>query len=242
MQVLRLILILVFLTHSIITIGQEVNKSYLLGQFNPETDSRFIKLGDEHTAGSARGKFLRKEAYDAFLKMANAAKKSGISLVIISATRNFESQKQIWENKWTGKTLVEGKDLSTVANGTERAKIILKYSSMPGTSRHHWGTDMDLNNLNNSYFESGEGLKTYEWLKMNAPTYGFCQPYSSKILTNRTGYEEEKWHWSFMPLSSQFLGLYLTEIKYKNIQEFEGSSAAESIQIIPHYVAGISCK
>ena len=34
--------------------------------------------------------------------MAEAAKKEGVILTIISATRNFESQKRIWENKWNG--------------------------------------------------------------------------------------------------------------------------------------------
>ena len=242
MRTLRLVFILAFLTHSINTIGQEVSTSYLLGQFNPETDSRFIKLAGKYTVGSARGMYLRKEAYEAFIKMTNAASKDGINLVIISATRNFERQKQIWENKWKGKTLVDGKDLSTIADSVERAKIILRYSSMPGTSRHHWGTDMDFNSLENSFFESGEGLKMYEWLKKNAPSFGFCQPYTSKINSTRTGYEEEKWHWSYMPLASHFLSLYEKQIHPKSIQGFVGNSITTTIQIIPQYVASVSCK
>ena len=55
------------------------------------------------------------------------------------------------------------------------AKTILLYSSMPTTSRHHWGTDMDINSLENSYFASGQGLKEYTWLKKNAAKFGFCQ-------------------------------------------------------------------
>ena len=46
-------------------------------------------------------------------------------------------------------------------------KEIMKYSSMPSTSRHHWGTDIDLNSLENSYFEKGEGKKySIGWLQM----------------------------------------------------------------------------
>ncbi|NJK84501.1 MAG: M15 family metallopeptidase [Saprospiraceae bacterium] len=48
---------------------------------------------------------------------------------------------------------------ATTPNPQERALKILKYSSMPGTSRHHWGTDIDLNSFSNSYFEQGEGKK-----------------------------------------------------------------------------------
>ena len=38
---------------------------------------------------------------------------------------------------------------------------------MPSTSRHHWGTDLDLNNLNNSYFTSGKGKKIYKGSEKN---------------------------------------------------------------------------
>ena len=220
----------------------QVEKKYLLGQFDPITDSRFTKLKDEHTEGSARGGVLRSEAYSAFEKMAVAAKQEGVTLTIISATRNFESQKRIWENKWNGKTLVEGKNLTTVKDKVERAKIILHYSSMPGSSRHHWGTDMDLNSLENSYFESGEGLKIYQWLQTHASEYGFCQPYTSKSDGKRTGYEEEKWHWSYLPLSKQLLEDYVNSISYKDIAGFKGSETAPSIKIIEQYVQGISCQ
>ena len=68
---------------------QAPDKTYLLGRFNPQTDPRFVKPADEHTAGAARSQYLRKEAYEAFTRMAAAAKQDGIKLVIISATRNF---------------------------------------------------------------------------------------------------------------------------------------------------------
>ena len=176
---------------SILGVAQ-IEKSYLLGQFDPKTDSRFVAIDDAISDGGARGGMLRRETYEAFKKMAEAAKKDGVALTIISATRNFEAQKRIWENKWEGKVKVEGKDLTTVKNTSERARLILLYSSMPGTSRHHWGTDMDLNDLNNEYFERDEGLKIYQWLQENAASYGFCQPYTSKKDGKRTGYEEEK--------------------------------------------------
>lgn len=221
--------------------AQSADKDYLLGKFDPATHVRFVKLQDEHTRGSARGAYLRKETYEAFIKMSKAAREEGIELVIISATRNFEAQKRIWENKWNGKVPVEGKDLTTVKDPNERARLILLYSSMPATSRHHWGTDMDLNSLENSFFESGDGLKTYQWLTTHAAEYGFCQPYTSKI-NGRTGYEEEKWHWSYLPLSGEFLKLYKTKIKYTDIKGFTGSEVAKPLQVISRYVDGVACK
>ncbi len=221
--------------------SQGVDKKYLLGQFDESKDERFVKLDSVYARGSATGKYLRKEAYEAFVRMRIAAKQDGVSLVIISATRNFEAQKRIWENKWEGRTVVEGKNLTTISNLKERARLILLYSSMPGTSRHHWGTDMDLNALENSYFDSGDGLKAYQWLTTHAVEFGFCQPYTSKR-NGRTGYEEEKWHWSYLPLSSELLKSYVNLIKYTHINGFKGSETASKLKAIQNYVQGIGCK
>jgi LAS superfamily LD-carboxypeptidase LdcB len=112
---------------------------------------------------------------------------------------------------------------------------------MPATSRHHWGTDMDLNSLDNSYFESGEGLKIYQWLTAHAADYGFCQPYTSKS-GGRTGYEEEKWHWSYLPLSGEFLEQYKNLVTYADIEGFKGSEVSKSMKVISHFVDGVACK
>ncbi len=64
------------------------------------------------------------------------------------------------------------------------------------------GTDFDINQLNNEYYNKGEGKIIYSWLVKNASKYGICQPYTAG---RDTGYKEEKWHWSYLPLSKQFL-------------------------------------
>ncbi|MCS6973646.1 MAG: M15 family metallopeptidase [Cyclobacteriaceae bacterium] len=208
-------------------------KDYLLGRFDPSADARFVKPDDQYTTGAARSQYLRKETYAAFVSMAEAAKKDGVQLVIVSATRNFETQKIIWERKWN--------DESAIRNPADRARKILQYSSMPGTSRHHWGTDLDLNSLNNEYFASGEGRKVYQWLTTHAAQFGFCQPYTSKS-TGRTGYEEEKWHWSYTPLSRPFLCEYEALIQIPDITGFAGSETAAELDVITNYVAGVACR
>lgn len=219
----------------------EVNEDYLLGMFDPTTHPDFVSVAKEHTTKPSAQ--LRKETYAAFVKMHDAAKKDGIDLIIVSATRNFYSQKGIWESKWTGGTKVSGMDLSvSVKDSVERAKYILLYSSMPGTSRHHWGTDIDINNLNDNYFLSGQGKKEYEWLTAHAHEYGFCQPYSKKGTDRETGYEEEKWHWSYMPISSQLIKQYEQKITYAKIKGFKGSGTGKVIDVIKNYVLGIAGK
>lgn len=220
--------------------AQKIDKSYLLGKFEPSTHPQFVKLSDEHVRGSAQGGYLRKETYEAFIKMSDAARKDGVELIIISATRNFQSQKRIWENKWEGRTPVDGKNLTAVKDSKERARLILLYSSMPSTSRHHWGTDVDLNSLENIFFESGQGLKIYQWLAAHAAEYGFCQPYTSKA-GGRSGYEEEKWHWSYLPMSGIFLEEYKRNVTYKDIKGFAGSEVAPVIDVIKNYVRGVAC-
>lgn len=219
----------------------EVDENYLLGMFDPTTHPDFVAIKQEHTTKSSA--YLRKDTYEAFVRMHDAAKKDGIDLIIVSATRNFNSQKGIWESKWTGGTKVSGMDLSKEVKDTiERAKYILLYSSMPGTSRHHWGTDIDINNLNDNYFLSGQGKKEYEWLTNHAHEYGFCQPYSKKGTDRETGYEEEKWHWSYMPVSGQLIQQYKSKITYAKINGFKGSGTGKVIDVIKNYVLGIAGK
>ncbi len=156
------------------------------------------------------GLYLLNEVYDAFVRMHEAARKDGIRLVIVSATRNFNAQKRIWERKWTGIRRVDGQDLAqTVPDPIDRARIILRYSAMPGTSRHHWGTDIDINSVENAYFESPEGRKVYAWLAANARDFGFCQPYTAKGNDRPRGYEEEPWHWSYCPIARHYLQQYV---------------------------------
>ncbi len=212
---------------------------YLLGKFNPKTDTSFLAIPLTYCSHEAM--YLRKEALHAFIEMADAAKKDGISIKIISATRTFNDQKMVWEAKWNGSRLVNGLNLAqTIHDPTERAKKILHYSSMPGTSRHHWGTDIDINNLEPAYYNTPYGKKVYAWMKTNAAHFGFCNPYSIKNEYRPNGYEEEKWHWSYMPLSSELLIDYLHEIKPELILGFAGAETALKVNIIAFYVQGIN--
>lgn len=205
-----------------------LNKGYVLGKFEYANNTDFIKVPK---ALSTKTVYIRKETLNAFLKMQESAKKQGVFFKIISGTRNFAHQKRIWDYKWNRKF----KNLPPL----QRAIKILEFSSMPGTSRHHWGTDIDINNLNNSYFEKGKGKKEYDWLVKNASKFGFYQVYTSKK-NGRTGYNEEKWHWSYLPLSKIYLNYYNKHITNKDIFGFKGSEYVPKIDMITNYVNGIN--
>lgn len=212
---------------------------YIMGKFDPATHPDFMEINPPY---SDEKRHLRKEVYAAFVKMQEAAKKDDIRLVVESATRNFANQKRIWEAKWTGKRLIEGgKDASkTWPEPKARALTILKWSSMPGTSRHHWGTDIDINEFENDYFASGQGKKEYEWLQTNAARFGFCQVYTEKEISGRTGYNEEKWHWTYLPTSQQLTEKARRDLKDEMISGFAGSEAAIEVGMVENFVLGIN--
>jgi zinc D-Ala-D-Ala carboxypeptidase len=215
----------------------------LLGKFNPAQEATF----DEVPLATADepNHYLQSEVLDAWLEMHAAAKQHKIELQIISSTRNFERQKTIWENKWNGITLTQGRNLATEnLSDAEKAKAILKYSAMPCTSRHHWGTDFDINSVEDAYFETTKGQEEYHWLQQNAAKFGFAQPYTVKSPERPNGYKEEKWHWSYTPLSINLLDVYLEIIQYQDIKGFQGATYAQELEVITNYVFGVagSCK
>ncbi len=225
----------------------------LSGKVNPAADPGFINLPAPYRVKESL--YLRKETVAAFEKMAAAAEKDGIHLYVLSATRTFDAQKRIWESKYTGGRLVDGRNLQKeIPDEKDRALAILRYSSAPGTSRHHWGTDFDIafsqQNLSsmllNSTYETGMGKSVYEWLTANAKIFGFCQPYQDPPLQRNDklhyGYEEEKWHWSYAPLSEKFLEAYRERQDELIPQGFEGANAVRDLYM--DYVENIhaSCR
>lgn len=226
------------------TIEDTLGINYIMGHFDPTSHPDFVKI--PATLADREGMYLRKDALKDFIRMHNAAKTEGIELQIRSATRNFDYQKGIWERKWTGETILsDGINAATdIERGKDRALKILEYSSMPGTSRHHWGTDIDLNSFSNDWFGIGEGLKLYNWMLAHAAQYGYCQPYTAKGDLRPDGYNEEKWHWSYKPVSEKLLNEAQDHLKNEMIQGFKGSEEAVSIDVVSKYVLGVNsqCK
>ena len=209
-----------------------ITKNFVMGRFLPQTHVRFQQV-PAHLC--SKSMYLQKEVISAFQQMKLAAATEGVSLRIISGTRNFWEQKTIWERKWN----VNLPNLGASANN---AREILKYSSMPSSSRHHWGTDIDINNLSPTYFTTGKGLKEIQWLRKNASKFGFIEVYSPRETGRLTGYEPEAWHWSYLPLSSQYLEYYKQNIQYTDFKGFAGCEWAKELRIIEDFVGGVSKK
>ena len=148
--------------------------------------------------------------YTHFEKMRLEALKSGIKLHVVSAFRSYNRQMEIWNRKYTDFTK---QGLSPTASIFK----IVEYSTLPGTSRHHWGTDIDLidaavkapsNVLHADHFHGiGVFCKMKEWMNENAEKFGFYEVYTD--LPARKGFKYEPWHFSFAPLSIPMLNAYL---------------------------------
>ncbi len=170
---------------------------------------------------------LRKEAYESFLEMKKAAYTAGYDIKMVSSYRDFYRQEAIWERKYIQYTEDDGMDpLSAIDK-------IIEYSTIPGTSRHHWGTDIDIIDgypkstgdvLVANKFEAGgpfEGLKL--WLDENSEKFGFYLVYNND--PRRRGFKYEPWHYSYAPISVPMLAAYrkLNVLRLLEKEEFLGT-------------------
>ncbi|HUX74392.1 MAG TPA: M15 family metallopeptidase [Steroidobacteraceae bacterium] len=148
-----------------------------------------------------------------FLSLRRAAGADGIDLVPASGFRDFERQLRIWNEKYAGeRPLLDASErLVGAANLSpdERIDAILQWSALPGASRHHWGTDVDLIDRNalaggqrlrltaDQYAPDGPFAPLAAWLDRHAARFGFFRPYRGIL----SGVQAEPWHFSFAPLA-----------------------------------------
>ena len=169
---------------------------------------------------------LRKEAHDAFVAMKKAAYSAGFDIKMVSSFRSFERQKAIFERKFIRFTQDDGmKPIDAIFK-------IVEYSTIPGTSRHHWGTDID---IIDGYPESSgdvlvpekfEGDGPYapfkKWLDDNSKKFDFHIVYTDSFL--RKGFKYEPWHYSYAPLSIPMLQQFRKKniLKLISNEKFDG--------------------
>jgi LAS superfamily LD-carboxypeptidase LdcB len=157
---------------------------------------------------------LQRDALDPFLAMKAAAAREGIEIEIASSFRDFAAQQRIWDTKYRGeRPLYDGhgnvRDYAALG-AAELVAAIVCWSAVPGGSRHHWGSEVDV--IDRAAVPEGYSVRLlpaetepggvfhglHQWLDENMARYGFFRPYR----TYRGGVFPEPWHLSYAPVST----------------------------------------
>ncbi|MCV6604081.1 MAG: M15 family metallopeptidase [Porticoccaceae bacterium] len=158
---------------------------------------------------------LHPQAAQAFAQLQLRAAGQGMDLQIASGFRSFERQLAIWNAKASGQRPVlddDGQPLDMAAlSPLQQAQAIMRWSALPGASRHHWGTDMDvwdraavapgyqLQLVPEEYSGDGPFARLSLWLEQQQDS-DFFRPYA----VDRGGIAPEPWHLSYRPVADQF--------------------------------------
>jgi LAS superfamily LD-carboxypeptidase LdcB len=185
---------------------------------------------------------LHARAAEAFCAMRAAARQEGIELRAVSGFRQFERQLAIWNAKFNGErpvrdgagALIDVRSL----NEAERVRAILMWSALPGASRHHWGTDIDVVDascitegsrvelLPEEFGPVGRFARLNGWLESNIRHFHFFRPYA----VWRGGVRPEPWHLSYAPVAVPALQAFSLEMLTEAIEsaDLPGKSAVLS--------------
>lgn len=189
---------------------------------------------------------IHHQALADFLAMQNAAARDGINLQIASGFRDYHRQAAIWQRK-----VSQLNCLKLNAPQPEDMHAILRWSAMPGASRHHWGTDMDIYDPDAlgaqqlqlepwEYAADGPLGKLSTWLQAHAAEFNFYLPYAKE----RGGVAIEPWHLSYAPLAPSFTQQMNSELLQRVWQLHPPAAAswlhAHCKELVERYVTNVS--
>jgi len=151
-------------------IGQRIDSSMIA------VGDTLVRLPYEFTYDSSRI-YVTRATREAFLAMAEAAKKAGVLLQADSGFRSASFQRRIIRRR--------------LAAGEAFARIA-RHVAPPGYSQHQTGRALDLV-PSEARFAFTE---TYRWLKDHAGKYGFTETYP-ELTDDANGTWWESWHWMY---------------------------------------------
>lgn len=160
---------------------------------------------------------LHAAAVRPFLALREAAARAGFDLVPVSSFRDFERQRAIWNAKFRGERPALDRrgrqvDMAALDDGV-RVETILLWSALPGASRHHWGSDIDVADGGvisrgyqpklelEEYRRGGPFAALSGWLGAHMRRFGFYRPYTRR----GRGVQPEPWHISYAPVAAPAL-------------------------------------
>ncbi len=164
---------------------------------------------------------LRKDVLPHWFALVEQARTAGFALQIASAWRGFDRQQLIWNGKANGQRAVldeRGNPIDiTLLSEDELLFAMLRWSAIPGCSRHHWGTDLDVFDaaaVAQDYVvqlttaecsDCGPFAAVHSWLDaaLQEKDAVFFRPYA----IDHGGIAPERWHLSCRPVAAQYEAL-----------------------------------
>ena len=130
---------------------------------------------------------------DAAKKMISDARaKDNVRIIALSGYRDYEYQKELFDNKV--ERLQQEKGYSVSKAREEAATVV----AVPGTSEHQLGLALDLVDARHVKLnESQENTAAYKWLYKHCAEYGFIVRYPNGK-TDITGIIYEPWHFRYV--------------------------------------------
>jgi LAS superfamily LD-carboxypeptidase LdcB len=179
------------------------------------TEAHLCALPDAEELGAP----VHRDVVAPFRRLRDEAARVGFRLHILSGFRGFERQLSIWNRKADGVLPVLDDaavpiDIRTLSDG-ELVFAILRWSALPGASRHHWGTELDVFDaaacpdgyevelIPEEVERGGMFAPLHDWLDRRiaaGTSFGFYRPYDR----DRGGVAPERWHLSNAPVAARF--------------------------------------
>jgi LAS superfamily LD-carboxypeptidase LdcB len=188
---------------------------------------------------------LQPRAGEAAIALRNAARLAGIELEVVSSFRDFNHQTAIWTAKFNGRRALLDRSGAEISRAKlyESALIeaILIWSALPGGSRHHWGSEIDVIDaaalpegarprLTPAEFAAGGCFERLNgWLDSNMRRFGFFRPYS----TDRGGVQPEPWHLSYAEVSTPALEVLSLDVLREAIAQADMPGRAGVLARLP---------
>lgn len=198
---------------------------------------------------------VHRDVVEPFHGLRVAAANAGFDVAILSGFRGFEKQLSIWNRKARGELAVLDSsavpiDITTLS---ERDLVfsILRWSALPGASRHHWGTDLDVYDaaarpagyeielIPSEFATEGMFGPFSNWLDdsiANGSAFGFFRPYDR----DRNGVAPERWHLSYAPLAIKYAQLLTPALLRQTIETadmmLKDVVLANLDEIVPRFV------
>lgn len=175
--------------------------------------------------------YLHANIVNDFVALQSAAASAGFDLCIASSFRDFNRQSAIWNAKFSNKRVVLNKAQQAVElnslSDIEKCTAIMLYSALPGASRHHLGTDLDIFDKSavsddyelqltpDEYQHGGPFAELSQWLDTHLAEFGFYRPYQHDL----GGVAPELWHISHIAQSEQLMRHLSVEVLHYCIKE-----------------------